>query len=173
SIVKDFTKRCKEIVQAAMTWAPQATKSHLQEYIRQFQSSGKEHHSGLSLATDSVLELVDLSGPGLGLGLSTTNSLDKQSRAKGASSWLFSMMTTRSWYAGEVAGMLNLVRGETLRKEQHSSDKESINMVVNRLVDELWRACRNRDENEHHCALWRATALLISIPGIFDILLFF
>ena len=50
-----------------MKWAPQATRSHLQEYIKQFQSSGLWHHSGLALATDSVLELVDLSGPGLGL----------------------------------------------------------------------------------------------------------
>jgi phosphatidylinositol 4-kinase len=57
-----------------MTWAPQATKSHLQEYIRQFKSSGKEHHSGLALATLSVLELVCLSGPGIGLGFLTVST---------------------------------------------------------------------------------------------------
>jgi phosphatidylinositol 4-kinase len=75
------------------------------------------------------------------------------------------MMTTRSSYAGEVAGMLNRVRGEITYKQQDFCDKKSTNTLVNQLIDELWRACRNKDENEHHCTLWRATALLISIPG--------
>lgn len=62
-IVKDFTARCKGIVQEAMKWAPQATRSHLQEYINQIPSSGMWHHSGLSLAIDSVLEFVDTAIP--------------------------------------------------------------------------------------------------------------
>lgn len=61
--VKDFTARCKGIVQEAMKWAPQATKSHLQEYINQIPSSGMRHHSGLLLAIDSVLEFVDTTIP--------------------------------------------------------------------------------------------------------------
>lgn len=163
SIVKDFTARCKGIVQEAMKWAPHATRSHLQEYIKQFQCSGLWHHSGLALATDSVLELVDLTGPGTGPRPLNTNSLDK--RVKGANSWLLSMMTTRSWYAGEVTGMMNLVRGDAPTEKQPST-KESTDMVVDRLIDELSRACRNQNDDQHHGALWRATALLISIPGI-------
>lgn len=61
-IVKDFTARCKGIVQEAMKWAPQATRSHLQEYINQIPSSMR-YHSGLSLAIDSVLEFVDTTIP--------------------------------------------------------------------------------------------------------------
>lgn len=61
--MKDFTARCKGIVQEAMKWAPQATKSHLQEYINQIPSSGMRNHSGLSLAIDSVLEFVDTAIP--------------------------------------------------------------------------------------------------------------
>ncbi|XP_023247195.1 phosphatidylinositol 4-kinase alpha isoform X2 [Copidosoma floridanum] len=157
SIVKDFTLRCKGIVQEAMKWAPQATRSHLQEYIKHLQSSEEAYHASLALDTDSVLELVDLTGPSSTVGPSTV------SNAKGH---LLSMMTTRSWYAGEVAGMLNLVKSESSIKDQQRSDEENANTLVNRLMDELWRACRNKDENEHRSALWRATALLISIPGI-------
>lgn len=62
-IVKDFTARCKGIVQEAMKWAPQATRSHLQEYVNQIPSSRLKHHSGLCLSTDSVLEFVDLAIP--------------------------------------------------------------------------------------------------------------
>ncbi|XP_031784727.1 phosphatidylinositol 4-kinase alpha isoform X2 [Nasonia vitripennis] len=160
TIVKDFTARCKGIVQEAMKWAPQATRSHLQEYIKQLQSSEMYHQSGLALATDSVLELVELSSGGPSLGPQSTSSLDKRPRAKDANSWLLSMMTTRSWYAGEVAGMLNLVRGES------PTESDSMKALVNRLVEEILRACRNRDDNEHRRALWRATALLISIPGL-------
>lgn len=46
-----------------MKWAPQATRSHLQEYVNQIPSSGLKHHSGLCLSTDSVLEFVDLAIP--------------------------------------------------------------------------------------------------------------
>ncbi|KZC07783.1 Phosphatidylinositol 4-kinase alpha [Dufourea novaeangliae] len=137
-IVKDFTARCKGIVQEAMKWAPQATRSHLQEYVNQIPSSGLKHHSGLCLSTDSVLEFVDLA----------TNSLDKRPRGpKGASSWLLLMMSTRSHYAGEIAGI-------------------SRNKVVDQLIDAVWMACRSRNDVKHRSALWRATALLISMPGI-------
>jgi len=50
-------------VQEAMKWAPQATRSHLQEYINQIPSSSMRYHSGLSLAIDSVLEFVDTAIP--------------------------------------------------------------------------------------------------------------
>ncbi|XP_012059018.1 PREDICTED: phosphatidylinositol 4-kinase alpha [Atta cephalotes] len=162
-IVKDFTARCKGIVQEAMKWAPQATKSHLQEYINQIPSSGMRNHSGLSLAIDSVLEFVDTAIPTIVP--ANTNSLDKRPRGpKGASSWLLSMMSTRSWHAGEVAGMLALARTESPIAEM--TLEECRDKVVERLIEAVRRACQDRDDTTHRGALWRATALLISMPGI-------
>ncbi|XP_011307555.1 phosphatidylinositol 4-kinase alpha isoform X2 [Fopius arisanus] len=162
-IVKDFAARCKGIVQEAMKWAPHATRSHLQEYINQIPSSGMWHHAGLALATDSVLEFVDLAAPTTGP--TNTNSLDKRPRGtKGASSWLLSMMSRRSWYAGEVTGMLALAHAETSSEEQSLEDGRRI--VIDRVIGAVEHACHSQNDKLHQAALWRATALLISIPGV-------
>ncbi|XP_053985852.1 phosphatidylinositol 4-kinase alpha isoform X1 [Hylaeus volcanicus] len=162
-IVKDFTARCKGIVQEAMKWAPQATRSHLQEYVNQIPSSGLKHHSGLCLSTDSVLEFVDLAVPMSAL--PNTNSLDKRPRCpKGASSWLLSMMSTRSRYAGEIAGILYLAQTESSTTEIPL--EENRNKVIDLLIEAVWMSCRTRNDLKHRSSLWRATALLISMPGI-------
>ena len=72
------------------------------------------------------------------------------------------MMSTRSWHAGEVAGMLNLARGE-------SPLSENTNRQADRLIDAVSLACEERNDKQHRGALWRATALLISSPGLYFI----
>lgn len=58
--MKDFAARCKGIIQEAMKWTPQATRSHLQDYLNQLSASGIWYHSGLSLAIESVLQYTGL-----------------------------------------------------------------------------------------------------------------
>lgn len=73
------------------------------------------------------------------------------------------MMSTRARYAGEIAGMLSLAQTESSTSE--ISFEESRNKVVDLLIDAVWMACRSRNDVAHRSALWRATALLISMPG--------
>ncbi|KAG7197176.1 hypothetical protein KM043_007256 [Ampulex compressa] len=163
SIVKDFSNRCKGIVQLAIIWAPQPTRSHLLEYINQIPSSRLMQNTGLRLFTDSILKFMDLVIPPSAF--SETVSLDKRPHgSKGASSWLLFMMSVRCRYAGEVEGMLALARTETATGE--ASLEECRNKVVDRLIEAVWQACRDGNDHEHRGALWRATALLISMPGI-------
>uniref|UniRef100_A0ABD2XIX4 1-phosphatidylinositol 4-kinase n=1 Tax=Trichogramma kaykai TaxID=54128 RepID=A0ABD2XIX4_9HYME len=164
NIIKDFTARCKGIVQEAMKWAPQATRSHLQEYIKKFQYSGAWHYGNLGLATDSILELIDLSGTALNAHPSALNITDKRPRLMSSSSWLLSMMTTRSWYAGEVAGMLSHARAQFPTNNSNSFDNHV--SVSKRLIDDIWKAGHEKNDNDYYSALWRATALLISMKGI-------
>jgi len=74
SIVKDFAERCQGIVEVAMKWAPQQTRSHLQDYLNQMPSSGMWHHSGLALAAESVLKFTGLNLQSAPLGVRFSNA---------------------------------------------------------------------------------------------------
>ena len=67
--MNDFAARSSGIVQEAMKWAPQATRSHLLEYLNQISNS--EHHTGLALATESVLHNKGLNLQSVSLSVST------------------------------------------------------------------------------------------------------
>lgn len=73
--MNDFAARCQGIIQEAMKWAPHATHSHLQEYINQIPSSGMWNHSGLALATESMLQYTGLNRQSAPLSVSSIKPL--------------------------------------------------------------------------------------------------
>lgn len=150
SIVNDFAARCLGIVQEAMKWAPDVTRSHLQDYLNQIPCSGLWHHSGLALATESILNSKGLNLQSAPL---STSTLDKRPRCVISDSSRFvSSLSLRSRYAGEVQGMA-------------ASDTPS-QALIDTLIQDVWAACRPNSSTTHQNALWRATAMLISSPGV-------
>ena len=100
TIVKDFAANSERIVKEAMKWAPQWTRSHIQEYINQIPSTGMWHHTGLSMALESILQFGPLNLYSAPLSIST---LEKRPKCvKSDSSKLMSTSAMRSKYIGEV-----------------------------------------------------------------------
>ncbi|KAG7162490.1 Phosphatidylinositol 4-kinase alpha-like [Homarus americanus] len=128
--VSDFAARCQGILQEAMKWAPEATRSHLQNYQTHLDQNNLYTHSGLALATESVLQYAGL-GTSVSCGYST---LDK--RHKGMSDLTSSFMKSlslRTHYQGEISGLLLMV-----------SDEDQRDKLVSKLLGDIKIACDNK-----------------------------
>lgn len=150
SRLKDFADRCQGIVNEAMKWAPKSTRSHLQEYPNQVPTQTLTKHSGLALAFDAVLHS---SAPTT----SATNIvplINKRPHCVNSDTPRFvTVLCLRSKYVGVISGLLSVL------------DDEKKAGLADRLVKEVWDACRERNDAQHRGALWRATAYLILCSG--------
>ncbi|XP_064074423.1 phosphatidylinositol 4-kinase alpha isoform X1 [Vanessa tameamea] len=148
-IVKDFADRCHGIVQEAMKWAPQSTRSHLQEYLNQVPNSTLWHHCGLALATGALLGAAGLNRMSAPL---PRSALEKRPPCVTQdSAALLAVVSQRSRYSGEVAGAVYAEGG----------GEGGVWRVGARLLAALRDACAGGSETAHRAALWRCTALLV------------
>lgn len=141
SRLKDFADRCQGIVSEAMKWAPKSTRSHLQEYPNNVPAPALNNHSGLALAFDSILH-------------TSVGTLKKPTCVGSDTSRFVSVLCLRSKYAGEISGLLSVLEDNEKRG------------LADRLVKDVWEACRKGNDDEHRGALWRATAYLILCSGV-------
>lgn len=152
--MKDFADRCQGIINEAMKWAPKSTKSHLQEYSNQLPTTSITHklteHSGLAMAFDAALQSCAATTTSASLSVAS-----KRPQCVNSDTPRFvSVLCLRSKYAGEISGLLSVL--SDVAKEG----------LAERLVDEVWEACHDKNDAKYRGAVWRATAYLIICSGI-------
>lgn len=58
---------------------------------------------------------------------------------------------------GEISGMLIQLEGKS---------EEEKDVLIEKLIQAVRKACHDKDKEAHRNALWRATAMLVNTPGI-------
>ncbi|XP_020624721.1 phosphatidylinositol 4-kinase alpha-like [Orbicella faveolata] len=157
--VRDFAARCSGIIMEAIKWAPETTRSLLQDYFMKLEnaSQGVSYHTGLSLATENVLQYAGLNPSSIAV---SGVFLEKRPNCvKQDSSQMVSGLTLRSRYLGEIFGMRELLTCQ-------SPNNQDVNGALSTMLNKQLVEAKSSDEYSFVAAMFRASAFLVTSKGV-------
>lgn len=159
NIVRDFGARCEGIIQEAVKWAPNITRSHLQEYMTQIRTAQNSfrQHSGLTLAVQ-MINACSATNDNVNIPVTATDKVPNFIRNN--CSEFISNTSIRTYYLGEISGLL-----------RKSTENDAYQEIANKLILDFKESCDNNDIDAHLECIYRITAMIIKSPEI-DLQLF-
>lgn len=131
-----------------MKWAPNTTRSHLEDYLSSHKhcTYGVKQHSGLSLAAESIIRysgLNPISSP------ISSVTLDRwPSCVKNICSEFIASMSLRSHYIGEIDGMVGI--------------RHDLKDLIDDLLIKFELSCKEKDVKSHTDCAFKFAAMLIA-----------
>lgn len=115
----------------------------------------------MALLTESLLKFSALNIQCSPLAKGTLDKLPVC--VKGDSPRFIAALGQRNRYSGQVAGMLRCQRASSAAA---GGTEKAEDALARQLMEEMRRACADKDEMAHTPALWRITSLLIQVDGV-------
>ena len=169
-IVCDFSARCQGIILEAMKWAPNITRSHLEQYLTNHEKllTQLNTHTGLSLAVESIISF------------NSSKSNDNLPMClKSTCSDFVTNLSIRSRYIGEIMGIfssniLSIKKSELvitsnqlisydqlLLNKDETKFQPDIDLFVQSLLERFDYSCKQKDINLHKDTVYKISAFLI------------
>ncbi|UXI14588.1 glycine-tRNA ligase-like [Sarcoptes scabiei] len=157
SIVRDYGSRCEGIIQEAVKWAPNITRSHLQEYMTDSRTISNDfrQHSGLTLAIHSITKC---SAPNERIIMPVSSNIQNEKIpffVRNKCSEFISATSIRTYYLGEISGMLSKCE----KNSQHAKSE-----IISILTNDFQKSCAESDVHLHEESIYRITAMIILSP---------
>ncbi|KAH9426521.1 Phosphatidylinositol 4-kinase alpha [Dermatophagoides pteronyssinus] len=159
NIVRDFGARCEGIIQEAVKWAPNITRSHLQEYMTNSRAALDDfgQHSGLTLAVHSIANCSAVNEKITLASMTTATTTVPAGKipffVRNKCSEFLSTTSIRTYYLGEISGMIKSL-----------SSKQSKKLIIEKLIEDFQQSCSENDVYLHEQCIYRITAMIILSP---------
>lgn len=146
-IMRDFSSRCHGILQEALKWAADSTKSLLQEYLIENEDITASVHYGIALFTEILLKHDSTPTASDGISHSTVKKDNITTFTSG--------VKIRSRYIGEIHGLR-----EAMRYSLPGSELNAESMLVNLICKQLKEVYVDKIDITN--VLYKASAYLVS-----------
>ncbi|CAL8128289.1 unnamed protein product [Orchesella dallaii] len=156
-MVQDYSERCFGFLQEAFKWAPESTRSHLEEYANLNCENGYKNlfqwhnHTRLTMTTEGLLQFAGINLNYNFKGGATNPPVEKRQRPECVKNLAksISSLSKRNHFHGQVRGMLQI---------------QEVTIIADRMLERLSSPNKDAPDSDQifEETIWIATSLCVS-----------